>query len=348
MRNNIIHMDIDAFYASVEELDNPKFIGKALVVGGLSDSSIVTIANYQARKYGIHSAMPIFMAKSLCPNLQIAPMRRKRYLEKSQEVFSIVKDYSKIIEKVSIDECYIDISKSLKEPMDIINSMKNRIKKETGLTISVGLSYNKFLAKLASDWNKPNGVKVISKEDIPNILLGLDIKKVHGLGHKSQERLRNIGINTIEDLMGLEEDFLCELFGKMGSEIFNRIRGIDNRKVSPNRIRKSLEVERTFDATRDTKILKSYLEDYSLELENDLKNKNIGFKTLSLKFKSWDFVISSHSKTYYNTLTEYKEILDRAIFLFEENYKVEKLRLMGLSASNLVDLDKIQLSFYDI
>lgn len=345
MKNNIIHVDIDAFYASVEELDNKDLKNHPVVVGGLFDGAIVTTANYEARKYGIHSAMPIFMAKNLCKDLIVVPVRRERYLEKSKEVFNILSTYSKIIEKVSIDECYLDVSNSNRDSVEIVKSIMREVREKTGLSVSVGLSYNKFLAKVASDWNKPQGMKIISKEDVPNILLDLDISKVHGIGSKSEKKLKNIGINTVEDLLQLSEEFLTENFGKMGHELYERIRGIDNRKVTSHRERKSIGVERTFKSTRDKKVLHNYIDRFSRELSIDLKNKNLGFNTLTVKMKNSDFESTTKSKTLEHTIMSYEDIYRLSLELFEEVYKNESLRLIGVAASNLVDLNIIQLSF---
>lgn len=342
--NKIIHIDVDAFYASVEEIDNPNLIGKPVVVGGRSKRGIITTANYEARKYGIHSAMPLFIAKNLYPSLIIVPGRRHRYLEKSKEVFDILHKYTDTLEKVSIDEAYLDLSNSLNS-VDIAKQIKNDVKDKTGLTVSCGVSYNKFLAKLASDWNKPDGLKIISKNDIPDILLPLDIKKVHGLGRKSQEKLRNIGINTVEDMFQLDLEFLEKIFGKMGYEIYQRIRGIDNRAVNSQRSRKSLGVERTFPDTRDKYILLNRLIQYSVELSKDLSSKNLGFQTLTLKLKTFDFKINTHSKTYSHVINDKQEIENLALELFNTHYKGEKLRLMGISASNLQPLSALQFNF---
>lgn len=336
---------MDAFYASVEELDNPSLKNKAVVVSGRSPRSVITTANYEARKYGIHSAMPLFIAKNLCPNLTIVPMRRERYLEKSEEIYNVLSNYTDIIERVSIDESYLDIRDSHMDPVDLAKDLMANVEKSTGLTVSVGISYNKFLAKLASDWNKPNGYKVINREDVPEILMDFDIKIVHGLGEKSQERLRNIGINKVSELMNLSEDYLYDLFGKMGPEVYHRIRGIDRRQVKVDRVRKSISVERTFSDTRDRKILKQYLEDYVDELYKDLQKKNFAFTTLTIKFKRSDFTVHTHSKTFPYTVVEYEDILEKSMNLFEDNFKGEKLRLMGITASNLVSLDRMQLSF---
>ncbi|MDO5041069.1 MAG: DNA polymerase IV [Peptoniphilus sp.] len=347
MKNNIIHIDIDAFFAQVEELDDLSLKGKAVAVGGLSSRGIITTANYEARKYGVHSAMPTFMAKNLCPHLIMVKPNMSKYKAKSQEVFRIIDKFSKVVERVSIDECYVDIS-HLKKPVDAVFDLKRRIREQAGLTVSVGMSYNKFLAKIASDWNKPDGFMIIAPDDMPEILYKLDIKKVHGLGSISQNKLRNIGVNTIEDLMELSEEFLKDMFGKAGTEVYERIRGCDNRTVKPDRKRKSLGVERTFLDTNDRKLLLEYLENYSKNLYEDLKKSNLGFRTLSIKFKNSDFKVSTHSKTFTHTIKDYNEIFTLSKTMFHEYYDDKKLRLMGITASNLVDLDVLQLSFEDL
>lgn len=345
-KNHILHIDIDAFYASVEELDHPELIGKPVVVGGRSNRGIITTANYEARKYGLHSAMPLFIAKNLCPNLIVVPGRHFRYSEKSREVFDVLHTYTDKIEKVSIDESYLDIS-GLGDPVAVAKHIKKNVKDKTGLIVSCGISYNKFLAKLASDWDKPDGLKVISQTDIPEILLPLDIKKVHGLGKKSQEKLRSLGINTVEDMFQLDLEFMEKIFGKMGFELYQRIRGIDNRPVKTDRIRKSLGVERTFPDTRDRYILINKLVKYADDLSADLEKYNLGFETLTLKTKTFDFKVKTHSKTFDHVISDASEIENLAIELFNSNYHGEKLRLMGISASKLSDLKSHQLNFFE-
>lgn len=342
----IIHVDIDAFYASVEELDDKSIIGKPLVVGGRSNHGVVTTANYVARKYGIHSAMPMYMAKNLCDHLIIKPMRRERYLEKSREVFEVLKTYTDKIEKVSIDESYLDIS-GLGYDEDIVYDLQKKVFEKTGLNVSCGLSYNKFLAKLASDWNKPKGVKIIRKSDIPDILFPLDIRKVHGIGNKTENRLRNIGINTVEDLYSLSYDFLVTMFKKSGEEIYKRIRGIDNREVTPNTVRKSLGTESTFEVTSKREELISYLRDFSKEVSEDLIVKEISGYTLTLKMKDENFKIKTRSRTYENAIYEEEDIFSKSMEIFEEAYEGDKLRLIGITVSNLVDLNIRQLSFFN-
>lgn len=344
---NIIHVDMDAFYASVEEQDNPKLKGLPIIVGGLSNHGIVTTANYEARKYGIHSAMPIFIAKKKCPRGCYIRPRMKRYQEVSKEVFSILYGFTDLIEQVSIDEAYLDISKINMEPVEVVKKMKEKVISSTGLTMSVGISYNKFLAKLASDWNKPNGVKIITEDMVPDILLTLPVRKVHGIGPKSAEKLNGIGVYTIEDLLELSEEFLIELFGKAGMEIYNRIRGIDYRKINTTRERKSLGVERTFDeATKDIDVLIKYIEKFSEELSYDLMKKDIHGRTITLKIKDENFIVQTRSKTLNEYIKDFSQIFDIALELLDEIEIHNKIRLIGITASNLMTSELEQLSLF--
>lgn len=344
----IIHLDMDAFYASVEERDNPSLKGFPVIVGGLSEHGVVTTANYIARKYGIHSAMPIFKAKKLCPDAYYIKPRMEKYSEASKSVFNVLYEFTDLIEQVSIDEAYIDISYIDSCPLKIVREMKERVLKQTGLTMSVGISYNKFLAKLASDWNKPNGIKIITPFMVPEILLPLPVKSVHGIGPKSSKKLNNIGVYKIIDLMELSEDFLIELFGKSGSEVFNRIRGIDYREINTYRERKSLGTETTLGrGTKDKEILISYLENFSLEIADSLKSKKLHSRTISLKIKDSNFIVHSRSKTLSNHINSSREIFEIARSLIDEIQLDEDIRLIGLTASNLISIDLKQLSLFN-
>ncbi|NLY45531.1 MAG: DNA polymerase IV [Tissierella sp.] len=344
---NILHIDMDAFYASVEEQDHPHLKGKPIIVGGSSNHGVVTTANYVARKYGVHSAMPGFMAKKLCPNGIYLPVRMHRYKEVSRQIFSIYYDFTDLVEPVSVDEAYLDISNLDMDPVDVAKEIKRRVFNTTGLTLSVGISYNKFLAKLASDWNKPNGMKIISYDMVPEILLPLSVKKVHGIGPKSAEKLNNIGIYTIADLLRLSEDFLVGFFGKHGNEIYSRIRGIDTRVIDTERERKSLGTETTFEDTDNKDILKSYLYEFSLEIESALDKDNFTGKTVSLKIKYEDFKVITRSKTLTYFINSANDIYDVAISLLEEVNLSKKVRLIGITVSNLSPADMEQLSFFD-
>ena len=340
----IVHVDLDAFYASCEELDNISLRGKALAVAGKSDRAIITTANYKAREYGIHSAMPVFIAKNLCENLIIVPMRRKRYLEKSKEVFDLLSTYTDIIEKVSIDESYLDLT-DINPDYKFLKKMQDNILKKTGLSVSIGMSTNKFLAKLASDWNKPRGIKIISKDEVPDILMDLDIRKIHGIGKKSEDKLRNLGIDKVCDLYNLEEDFLINLFGKSGEDIYKRIRGIDDREVQTKIKRKSLGTENTFFPTDNRRDLENYINIFSVEVSQDLIKRNLLGFTLTIKLKNDKFKIRTKSRTYEYGLYKKKDIYREGLILFREFYNDEKIRLIGLTVSNLSDLKIHQLTF---
>lgn len=345
---NIIHVDLDAFYASVEELDNPTLKKLPVIVGGLSNNGIVTTANYNARKYGIHSAMPIFMAKQKCPHGCFLPVRMKRYKEVSKQVFDILYEITNLVEPVSIDEAYLDVSNINTSSIKIAEEIKDRVMKDIGLTLSIGISYNKFLAKLASDWNKPNGMKIITEDMVPDILLPLPVKSVHGIGNKSAQRLNNIGIYTVKDLMNLSEEFLIEFFGKFGREIYNRIRGIDLRKVTVDRKRKSIGTERTFtNHTKDKEILKEYLHRFSKELESSLNSRNVHAKTITIKIKDVNFRTHTKSKTLINYISSFEEIFKVAVEILNEIEITEEIRLIGLTASNLMNVKVEQLSLFD-
>ncbi|MCR3956395.1 MAG: DNA polymerase IV [Gudongella sp.] len=342
---DFLHLDMDAFFAAVEEKDNPKLKGHPVIVGGRSQRGIVTTCNYEARKYGIHSAMPIFMARERCPHGIYVPGRMKRYQEISRQVFQILRGITDRIEPLSIDEAYMDISGMDKTPEDIAALIKTRVMEETGLTLSIGVSFNKFLAKLASDWNKPDGFMKITGDMMPQILFPLPVSKVYGIGSKSRKRLNDIGIYTVEELYSLPEDFLIDMFGRGGKEIYDRIRGVDRRTVTTSRERKSMGVERTFRETRDRKLLLERLREYSLELEKDLESRNIHGRTLTVKIKDEDFQSHTRSKTFNHYISGGDEIFTLASILFGEMEWDKSLRLLGVSLSNLMDRSMEQLSF---
>ena len=345
--NKILHIDCDAFYASCEEIRNPKLKNYPMAVGGLSNKSIITTANYKAREFGIHSAMPVFIAKQLCPKLIMIKVDRNYYKEKSKEVFEIIESYSHIKEQVSIDEAYIYIDND-KDKKILAKKIQNHVLKQTGIGVSIGISYNKFLAKLASDWNKPFGIKEINKDDVPFILEDLDIKKVHGLGNRSVEKLKDIGIYKIKDLLKLDQEFLETLFGKQGRYIYKVIRGEDKRKVETHSKRKSIGREFTFRKnTKDKKILYSYIDEISKRIENDLKVKNIKAYTINLKIKTEYFKTHTKSFTLLSPISKKQEISKIAKELLDQIISNEKLRLIGISLSNLSKKDHKQLTLFD-
>lgn len=340
----IFHIDCDAFYASCEELRNPKLKNIPMAVGGLTNKSIITTANYMARKYGIHSAMPVFIARDLCPDLKLVPVDHDYYRKKSREVFGIIRSYSRIYEQVSIDEAYIQIY--LDDPISFAKDLQKEIIDKTGIPISIGISYNKFLAKLGSDWNKPFGIKYIDKEEADRILPDLAVGKVHGIGKKAASKLNQIGIYKVCDLLKLDRIFLEDLFGKGGDYIYHVIRGIDDRPIEVSRLRKSIGKERTLSKnTNDKILLKSYLKKIASLIEKEMDDKKIQAKTVSIKLKDEYFKNRTRSYTLQEPIYKASDIYNEAISLFDEVFEGEYLRLIGISLSNLSDRDIDQLTF---
>ncbi|WBW99355.1 DNA polymerase IV [Oceanirhabdus sp. W0125-5] len=350
MERIILHVDMDAFFAAVEVLDNPGIKNKPVIVGGTSSRGVVATCSYEARAFGVHSAMPIFKARALCPNGIYIPPRHWRYKEISNEIFKILYRFTDIIEPLSIDEAYLDISHLKENPIEVASKIKKNIKEEIGLNISIGISYNKFLAKLASDWNKPNGLKVIKKEEMPKILFPLNIRKVYGIGAKSAEKLFKIGVQTVEDLYNLPIELYKNYFGKSGEDIYWRIRGRDERRVTIKRERKSYGKETTFaDDICDKTQLWNIISGYSDQISFMLKSKNLYGKTVTIKYKTINFETHTRSKTveeYFNENDEIKEISREIFDSIEFN---EAIRLIGVTVSNLSNKKNFeQLNFFDI
>lgn len=347
MSRVILHIDIDAFFASVEIADNKSYKNKPLVVGSDSMRGVVTTCNYEARKFGVHSAMPIYMAKNICPDVIIVKPRHYRYKEISGQIFNFLKNIVLKIEQVSIDEAYIDISDKIIDPIRFAMDIKRKIKNNFDITVSIGISFNKFLAKIASDMNKPNGIMYITKENFKDILSNLDISKVHGLGEKSVAIINNIGIEKIGQMYDLSKNFYTKNFGKNGEEIYFRIRGIDNREVLNSTHRKSYGKEKTFskDLISREEIF-SNLKIFAIEINTYLIENNVYTKTLTLKIKTNDFKIITRNKTYLNYIKGEEEIYITAIEMFNCVNITKPIRLLGLSISNFDEEENKQLSLF--
>jgi DNA polymerase-4 len=342
-----MHVDMDAFFAAVEVIDNPILRGKPIIVGGTTERGVVATCSYEARAYGVRSAMPAYIAKSKCPEAIFLPVRYGRYKEVSNKIFNIFYGLTPYVEPLSIDEAYLDITEVDKKPVEIAYYIKDAVRKETGLTISVGISYNKFLAKLSSDWNKPNGLKIITKAMIPEILFPLSVNKVYGLGQKSAKKLNDIGVFTIEELYRLPKELLIEFFGKFGVEIYERIRGIDKREVEVSRERKSIGRETTLRIDTDNKEdLKQYLKVFSESVAGTMRSKNVRGKNITLKIKTSSFVNHTKSKTLTHYIFSKEDIYKEACAILEELLLDEKIRLIGLSVSGLDENNIEQISMF--
>ena len=334
-QRKIIHVDMDAFYASVEQLDHPEWKGKALAVGGANDRGVVAAASYEARKYGVRSAMSSRRARELCPNLIFARPRFERYKEISKIIRSIFLQYTSLVEPLSLDEAYLDVS-DYPSATIVAEEIRAEINKQTKLTASAGISINKFLAKISSDWNKPNGQKTLSPKQIIPFLESLDVKKFPGIGNKTKLKMYHLGIYTGKDLKEQSIPFLTENFGKNGQYYFNLARGIHNSTVKPHRVAKSIGIERTFSSNLSSELfLEEKLKDLSESLEKRLKKSKVAGKTLTLKIKYSDFLLQTRSKTVKFYISTKELILEEAKNLLYDKKLLNSVRLIGISLSNL-------------
>ena len=335
----IIHVDMDAFYASVEQMDNPELKGKPLAVGGSEIRGVVSAASYEARKFGVRSAMSGVQAKKNCPELIFVRPRFDRYKEISKKVKAIFYEYTDLVEPLSLDEAYLDVTQNKKGNPSatlIAQEIRKRIYDEVGLTASAGISVNKFVAKIASDYNKPNGQKTVNPDEVQDFLEKLDIKKFYGIGKVTAEKMYQHGIFTGLDLKSKSIDYLETHFGKSGASYYNIVRGIHNSEVKPNRITKSVAAEHTFNENLTSEIfMQERLERIAGELEKRLKKYNISGKTVTLKIKYSDFTTQTRSKTLPYFISD-KGILFETVkeLLYQERLK-ESVRLLGISLNNL-------------
>ncbi|MBD3179960.1 MAG: DNA polymerase IV, partial [Candidatus Latescibacteria bacterium] len=318
----IAHLDMDAFYASVEILDFPEMAEMPLVVGGDSRRGVVSAASYRAREFGIHSAMPIFRAKQLCPGLICRPVRMKRYLEVSRKVMGMLGSFSPLVEQVSVDEAYIDLTgsgKVLGSPSHAAADIRERIFSETSLTCSVGVSTSKLAAKIASDMNKPDGLTVIPPDRVSRFLRSQPIGKIPGVGKKSEKALRDIGVKCLGDIRKLPPDFLKSKFGKGGERLLSIIDGRGTSPVVPWTEPKSISNERTFRRdTRDPEVIRKYLLMLSRMVARRLRKHGFAARTVTLKLKTSDFREISRSSTMERGTMVGREILREAVRMIPE------------------------------
>ena len=343
----IIHIDMDAFYASVEQHDFPELKGKPLAVGG-GMYGVVAAASYEARKFGVRSAMPGKTALEKCPQLIVVKPRFQRYKEISQQIRKIFYEFTDLVEPLSLDEAYLDVTenkKNMESANDIAREIRKRIFEETGLTASAGISINKFLAKVASDYNKPNGQKTIHPTQILDFMEDLPIEKFFGIGKVTANKMHELHIFKGSDLKKKSLDDLIKLFGKSGNYYYNVVRGIHHSEVKPHRIQKSVAVEETFwENLLDEEAVFKQLKIISEELEIRLSKKEIKGKSLTLKIKYKDFTQYTRSKTqevYFDGNLDFYETAQK---LWELRPFDKPVRLLGLSLSNLNISEKKQIS----
>jgi len=330
---------MDAFFAAIEVLDKPSLRGKPVIVGGSTNRGVVSTASYEARRFGVHSAMPIFKAKEECPEGIFLPVNMDRYKEVSKKVMDIVRDFTPLVEPVSIDEAYLDITGSeilLGSPEEIARHIKERIGKETGLSCSIGIAPNKFLAKVGSDMNKPDGLTIISADEVDTFLSGLPVEKIPGVGKRTVEGLRRNGIKKVGDLKRFSKQQLIKWFGRFGSRLHELANGRDDSEVAPEREIKSLSSEGTLQSdTKDLAYLKSLVGDHADKVAWRLRREGLKGRTITLKIKLDDFSEMSKSHTIDYPTDSTNIISDSATQLLFNDPLKRKVRLIGVAVSNL-------------
>ena len=345
LTRKIIHIDMDAFYASIEQRDNPRLKGKPVVVGGSPEErGVVAAASYEARKFGIHSAMPTSRAKTLCRNLVVVHPDFTKYTDVSRRLHDFYSEYTDSIEPISLDEAYLDVTVNKKQipyATKVAVELKKRIKSELNLTASAGVAPNKLLAKIASDERKPDGLFVIRPHQIDEFMKGLDVRKIWGVGKVTLGRLNKLGVYTCGDLQKYSEDELCSMFGKFGYDLYLFCRGIDERPLITEREIKSVGAEVTFnkDYLNLVKIKEAIMEQCE-RVSKRLKKYDIVGKTIILKIKYSDFTLITRSLTLDGPVCEVEKIYFVAEKLLEKTEAGErKIRLVGVSAGNLQQPD---------
>jgi len=338
-QRKIIHVDMDAFYASVEQLDNPALRGLPLAVGGGETRGVVAAASYEARKFGVRSAMSGYLAKKRCPDLVFVRPRFERYTEISKKIRSIFHEYTDKVEPLSLDEAYLDVTQNKKgnpSATVIAAEIRQRILEETGLTASAGISINKFIAKVASDYNKPNGQKTVNPHEVLEFLEQLPIGKFYGVGKVTTEKMYQLGIFTGADLKLKTQEYLIDHFGKAGGYYYHVVRGIHNSEVKSDRIAKSVGTEHTFNENLVSEVFMLEKLDYIAdELMRRLQKKKIAGKTVTLKIKYSDFTVQTRSKTLPYFISDKSLIMEAVRELLYQERPKDSVRLLGISLANL-------------
>ena len=336
----IIHVDMDAFFASVEQRDNPQLAGKPVAVGGSGTRGVVAAASYEARQFGVRSAMPGMTARRLCPDLIFVRHRFEVYQEVSQQIRAIFREFTPHVEPLSLDEAYLDVTEDLLgigSATRIAELIRQRIRAETGLTASAGVSYNKFLAKLASDQNKPDGLCVIRPGEGAAFVQGLPVRRFHGVGPRGADKMARLGIETGADLAAKDIAWLRQQFGSFADYLYRAARGIDLRPVRANRIRKSLGSERTFSEDLSSgAALREALDNIIDNVWESIAERKLRGRTVTLKMKYTDFQITTRARSLPQPVSSKGEFARIARALLDEQLPLPMpIRLMGLTLSSL-------------
>ncbi|MGM0502650.1 MAG: DNA polymerase IV [Bacillota bacterium] len=347
MELNIIHVDMDAFYAAVEQRDNPEYRGQPVIVGGQSKRGVVSTASYEAREYGIHSAQAMVKAKQLCPDGIFVRPRHSHYKQISTEIRAIFARYTDLIEPLSLDEAYLDVSTTTENSIKIAKRIKRQIQQELNLVASVGVSYNKFLAKLASDLNKPNGFKIVSPFQAQELIWPMDVSELWGVGPKTEEQLQELGLDKIADVAQADKFWLIRKLGKRGYRLHQLAQGQDPRTVSVPGAPKSIGNETTFKQDlKEKSLIREHLLNLSQKVTQRVQNNDVKGKTVTLKIKYEDFEVLSRSKTLLRYIDNEQELYSEADKLLEQLNLKKKVRLIGVTLSNLVDNQFEQLRLF--
>jgi len=336
----ILHIDMDAFFAAVEQLDNPELRGKCVIVGGRSERGVVTTASYEARRYGVHSAMPMFEARRRCPHAIIVPGRMARYKAVSQQVMTLLKAFTPLVEPVSIDEAYLDITgeeRLFGPPEEVARRIKNSILQTTGLTCSVGGAPLRFLAKIASDMNKPDGLTILHPHEVPLFIEYLPVHKIPGVGKVTQEHLAGMQVKTLGDVRRYPREALLARLGKFGHRLIALSCGEDPTPVTPHTPVKSVSSENTLPRdTNDRSVLHGLLLHHAEDVGRQLRRLGLKARTITLKIKHADFQQASRSHTLRGPIQSSEAILKEVDTLLRDYPLTRKVRLIGVGASNFV------------
>jgi DNA polymerase-4 len=336
----ILHIDMDAFFAAVEEKRHPELAGKPIVIGGDGDPTkrgVVSTASYEARKYGVHSAMPLRRAYQLCPQAVFLPVDYDEYVKVSGKIKAILRSFTPLIEDVGIDEAFLDITDIDMESEEIVKRIKERIREETGLTCSIGIGPNKLLAKIASDMKKPDGLTIISPTDIKIMIWPLPVRKLWGVGPKTEKRLQDAGIMTIGDLASIPREKLIEDFGQSyGDYLYEASRGIDESPLITHWEPKSMSRETTFQKDTDNwNIISKNLAELTRDVVESMKESGYQGKTVTIKIRFSNFETHTRAKTL-DDFTDSLDIMRKAAFeIFGRIELKKKVRLIGVRVSNL-------------
>lgn len=339
---SILHVDMDAFYASIEIRDNPTLAGRPVCVGGsAARRGVIAAASYAAREYGVHSAMPTARALELCPSLVLLPADFEKYTATSRQIMAIFQRYTPLVEPLSLDEAFLDVAGCERlhgDAVQIGGAIRRDILRETGLVASIGVAPTKFLAKLASDLDKPDGFRVIQPGEIRTVLDPLPVSKIFGVGRRTAKRLESLGVHTVGDLAGRTREEALREFGATGAWIHDLAQGIDHRRVTPRRAEKSHGMERTFaEDVADREVLRLFLYEFCEEVAFDLRNRGLRGRTVSIKARFSDFKTITRSRTLDHATNLGARIYATARELLER-VPERPLRLLGVQLSSLEDV----------